>query len=134
MLLFVTKHVIYVTCNTQTSFLRPNLVFKVVPKVLDRDDETSQPLCKTRLVAYIKQQQQQAAAAAAVKVEAAATGPAISGSSSSSSSSGIVYCLSRKEAEEIAAFLREVGGISAGHYHAGMTPKQRMEVRVITVL
>jgi superfamily II DNA helicase RecQ len=107
-------------------------VFKVVPKVLDRDDETSQPLCKTRLVAYIKQQQQQAAAAAAVKVEAAATGPASSGSSSSSS--GIVYCLSRKEAEEIAAFLREVGGISAGHYHAGMTPKQRMEVHVITVL
>jgi len=82
-------------CCGQTSFLRPNLVFKVVPKVMDEDEETGHALCKTNLVAYIKQQQQQvaaAAAAAAVKQEpgvaAAATGSSkqdVNGSSSSSS-------------------------------------------------
>lgn len=50
---------------------------------------------------------------------------------SSSSCSGIVYCLSRKEAENVAAVLREEGGIKAEHYHAGMTPKQRTEVRFL---
>jgi bloom syndrome protein len=43
--------------------------------------------------------------------------------------SGIVYCLSRKEAESLAQVLREQGRISASHYHAGMTPRQRTEVR-----
>jgi ATP-dependent DNA helicase RecQ len=38
--------------------------------------------------------------------------------------SGIVYCLSRKSTEELAAFLREAG-ISASHYHAGMDPDER---------
>lgn len=43
---------------------------------------------------------------------------------------GIVYCLSRKEAEGLAAYLREAG-LAAGHYHAGMTPRQRTQVSVI---
>jgi ATP-dependent DNA helicase RecQ len=39
--------------------------------------------------------------------------------------SGIIYCLSRKKVEEIAAFLR-VNDIKASPYHAGMEPNVRM--------
>jgi ATP-dependent DNA helicase RecQ len=40
--------------------------------------------------------------------------------------SGIVYCLSRKSAERIAANLTE-DGVKARPYHAGLTPKERSE-------
>lgn len=33
--------------------------------------------------------------------------------------SGIIYCLSRNEAEGVATYLREAGRIAAQHYHAG---------------
>lgn len=39
------------------------------------------------------------------------------------SASGIIYCLSRNEAEGVAGYLREAGRINAAHYHAGMTHK-----------
>ncbi|HEX6273573.1 MAG TPA: ATP-dependent DNA helicase RecQ [Polyangiaceae bacterium] len=38
--------------------------------------------------------------------------------------SGIVYCISRKSTEDVAAVLRE-GGVSARHYHAGMDSSER---------
>jgi ATP-dependent DNA helicase RecQ len=41
---------------------------------------------------------------------------------------GIIYCLSRKTCETIAAKLK-AKGIKAGHYHAGMTPNQRGAVQ-----
>lgn len=40
--------------------------------------------------------------------------------------SGIIYCLSRKKVEEIAAFLK-VNDIKAAPYHAGMEAKERMK-------
>ncbi|KAF2813675.1 ATP-dependent DNA helicase [Mytilinidion resinicola] len=43
--------------------------------------------------------------------------------------SGIVYCLSRKSCEENAKKLREIHGISAHHYHAGLEPKTKSEVQ-----
>lgn len=43
--------------------------------------------------------------------------------------SGIVYCLSRAEAEGVAQHLRDAGRVSAAHYHAGMSHKQRTEVQ-----
>jgi ATP-dependent DNA helicase RecQ len=42
--------------------------------------------------------------------------------------SGIVYCLSRKSTEQVAATLREVG-VSARHYHAGMEPTDRVRAQ-----
>jgi len=42
--------------------------------------------------------------------------------------SGIVYCLSRKRVEEVAAKLRK-SGIAAAAYHAGMTSNQRTQVQ-----
>ena len=44
-------------------------------------------------------------------------------------SCGIVYCLSRDEAEETARFLREEAGVAAAPYHAGMPSRQREEVQ-----
>ncbi|MBP5566139.1 MAG: ATP-dependent DNA helicase RecQ, partial [Bacteroidales bacterium] len=40
--------------------------------------------------------------------------------------SGIIYCLSRKKVEEMAAFL-SINGIRALHYHAGLDAKVRAE-------
>lgn len=40
----------------------------------------------------------------------------------------IVYCASRKNAEEVAAFLREKG-LSAEHFHAGMQPEGKKNVQ-----
>jgi ATP-dependent DNA helicase RecQ len=39
---------------------------------------------------------------------------------------GLVYCATRKGAEEVARELRELG-VSARHYHGGLTPKRRDE-------
>lgn len=38
--------------------------------------------------------------------------------------SGIIYCLSKKNTEDLSRFLQE-NGIVAGFYHAGMTPERR---------
>jgi ATP-dependent DNA helicase RecQ len=45
-----------------------------------------------------------------------------------SGESGIVYCLSRKSTEALAAFLR-AGGTEARAYHAGMEPEERSRVQ-----
>jgi len=42
--------------------------------------------------------------------------------------SGIVYCLSRKKTEELAAFLQE-NGVRARAYHAGLDAREREEVQ-----
>jgi len=44
------------------------------------------------------------------------------------SESGIIYCLSRKNTEKIATKLRQ-NGISASHYHAGMSAEERSRVQ-----
>ena len=41
--------------------------------------------------------------------------------------SGIVYCLTRKETEQLAIILQQAG-ISCGTYHADMDPALRMDV------
>jgi bloom syndrome protein len=87
----------------KASFVRPNLTFRVVPKVTGFDPETGEPLALQRLVAYCR--------------------------SKGVHASGIVYCLSRDESERVAQYLRDGGGLVAAHYHAGMSHKQRMEVR-----
>jgi len=43
--------------------------------------------------------------------------------------SGIVYCLSRKNCEQIAKQLREEYKIKAQHYHAGMVPEEKRSVQ-----
>ena len=43
--------------------------------------------------------------------------------------SGIVYCLSRGDTEDVAAQIRQYTDVTAAHYHAGLTPKQRMTVQ-----
>ncbi|MDP3050086.1 MAG: helicase-related protein, partial [Eubacteriales bacterium] len=43
--------------------------------------------------------------------------------------SGIIYAATRKESESVAAWLRDSLGISAGCYHAGLTPNQRTAVQ-----
>lgn len=46
-----------------------------------------------------------------------------------SGQSGIVYCLSRKACEKVAADLRQKYRIKASHYHAGMTSDERANVQ-----
>ncbi|KAG8743709.1 ATP-dependent DNA helicase sgs1 [Ceratobasidium sp. 414] len=42
---------------------------------------------------------------------------------------GVIYCLSRAKCEEVAMQLREKHGITARHYHAGMTPRDKNETQ-----
>ena len=42
---------------------------------------------------------------------------------------GIIYCLSKKNCEDIASKLRTDYGIKAHHYHAGMEPEEKMLVQ-----
>jgi ATP-dependent DNA helicase RecQ len=72
-------------------FDRPNLVYRVVPRV----DVRQQTLD------VIRRHRDQAV---------------------------IVYCISRKDAEQMAASLR-ASGVRAGHYHAGMEPAKRRETQ-----
>ncbi len=43
--------------------------------------------------------------------------------------SSIVYAGTRREAEQVAAFVRSILGISAAHYHAGLEDAERTEVQ-----
>ena len=43
--------------------------------------------------------------------------------------SGIIYCLSRKNCEDIATKLRKQYNIMAHHYHAGMEPEEKKKVQ-----
>ena len=43
--------------------------------------------------------------------------------------SGIIYCLSKKNCENVAEKLRATYGIKAAHYHAGMNAEQRQQVQ-----
>ena len=43
--------------------------------------------------------------------------------------SGIIYCLSKKNCEDIAKKLREEHKIAAHHYHAGMEPEEKKHVQ-----
>ncbi|KAI8461617.1 hypothetical protein BY996DRAFT_6408458 [Phakopsora pachyrhizi] len=42
---------------------------------------------------------------------------------------GIIYCLSKKQCEDVAAHLKMKHGIRAHHYHAGMTKDDRQKVQ-----
>jgi superfamily II DNA helicase RecQ len=42
---------------------------------------------------------------------------------------GVIYCLSRNKCEEVAMQLRDDHGISARHYHAAMTAKDKSETQ-----
>ncbi|KAK0441171.1 P-loop containing nucleoside triphosphate hydrolase protein [Desarmillaria tabescens] len=49
-------------------------------------------------------------------------------SSSHADHSGVIYCLTRKTTEKVAAYLRE-SGIRAKHYHAELTPAEKTKVQ-----
>ena len=40
-----------------------------------------------------------------------------------------MYCLSRDESAKVAAQIREACGVTAAHYHAGLTPRERTRVQ-----
>lgn len=83
------------------SFNRPNLRFEVRWKDTSPSQEGA-PEALLELAAFIHAQPRQQA--------------------------GIVYCLSRDDCESTAKELR-LKGVSAQHYHAGMTPGQRSKVQ-----
>ncbi|GAB4821155.1 hypothetical protein N2152v2_008201 [Parachlorella kessleri] len=86
----------------QVSFFRGNLDFSVVEKSFVASEESGLPEYMEEMLTYIMEHREQ---------------------------TGIVYCLSRDESEDVARQIRERTGVPAAHYHAGMTPKQRMEVQ-----
>lgn len=90
----------------KVSFFRDNLTFRVLPKDYTMDKETKLSGWETQLLDYITSKE-----------------------SSTGITSGIVYCLSRDDAESTANLINKETGIPARHYHAGMTPKQRTEVQ-----
>ena len=86
------------------SFFRPNLTLRVLPKPSGRCPETGEPAALAALADFVCAPERER-------------------------SCGIVYCLSRDEAEETAAFLRDEAGVAAAPYHAGMPSKQREAVQ-----
>lgn len=46
-----------------------------------------------------------------------------------SSSTGVIYCLSRRDCENMAAKLRDSYGLKAQHYHAGMGVMEKEEAQ-----
>merc|ERR1719375_2619671 len=87
----------------KVSFNRPNIFWKVLPKTLSNDKDGI-PHYIGYIAQYIKAKWLDC--------------------------SGIVYGLTRDEAEETAMYLREEFGLNVGHYHAGMTSKQRNLVQL----
>ncbi|KAA6428957.1 MAG: ATP-dependent DNA helicase Q-like 1-like, partial [Trebouxia sp. A1-2] len=86
----------------QVSFYRSNLFLKVLPKAKGKNEEGNDIQLEA-MIDYIWAQPPGA--------------------------SGIIYCLSRADAENLACHLRERGELTVGYYHAGMTPKQRIQVQ-----
>ncbi|KAK9817076.1 hypothetical protein WJX72_009158 [[Myrmecia] bisecta] len=86
----------------QVSFYRSKLVLRVVEKEYGMTDE-GKPKHMEALIDFIRAQPKGA--------------------------SGIVYCLSREDTEGVARYLQEQGAIPSRHYHAGLTPKQRVEAQ-----
>ena len=90
------------------SFFRENLTFRVSPKCLhdipkqQREEFHCRKVWEKHLLTYISERKDQ---------------------------TGIVYCLSRDDAEGIAHMIANATGVPARHYHAGMTSKQRTEVQ-----
>uniref|UniRef100_A0A7S2X3F7 ATP-dependent DNA helicase n=1 Tax=Chloropicon primus TaxID=1764295 RepID=A0A7S2X3F7_9CHLO len=87
----------------KVSFNRPNIFWRVLPKNM-KNDKDGIPQYVNFIAEYIKTRWLDC--------------------------SGIIYCLSRDETEETAAYLREEHGLNVGHYHAGMTPKQRNVIQL----
>eukprot|EP00891_Asterochloris_glomerata_P002950 jgi/Astpho2/2950/gw1.00050.55.1_t len=86
----------------QVSFFRSNLILRVLPKQFGQTKD-KKDIQLEAMIDYIRGQEEGAC--------------------------GIVYALSRDDSESVAWYLQEHGGIAARHYHAGMTPKQRMGVQ-----
>jgi len=84
-------------------FFRANLVLRVLPKHGGRDDD-GEPRALAALAAYVNDPCR-------------------------ASHTGIVYCLSRDEAEATATYLRESAGVAAAHYHAGVAAGRRSAVQ-----
>lgn len=84
------------------SFYRSNLIFRVVPKDYSKDPEIGLTVWESNILKYVQEH---------------------------SEDTGIIYCLSRDDAESMANLINETIGVSAAHYHAGMTTKQRTLVQ-----
>ncbi|KAF5836756.1 P-loop containing nucleoside triphosphate hydrolase protein [Dunaliella salina] len=124
----------------KVGFFRPNLLFTVRAKQYGVDEEgRPQPL--SSLVDFIQEQNQLAQAAFMERQGQHQSQTQPQGSTQRVPASqqgrmpsaplpcGIVYCLSRDECEQVSRGLAELAGIRSSHYHAGMTPKQRMKVQ-----
>jgi bloom syndrome protein len=84
------------------SFFRSNLVFRVIPKDYTEDKDTMLKAWQTTILEYIQARK---------------------------NDTGIVYCLSRDDAESMAFMVSNFTGIPAAYYHAGMSSGQRMVVQ-----
>eukprot|EP00798_Chlamydomonas_sp_ICE-L_P003426 gene3426-13470_t len=98
----------------RVSFFRANLHFRVITKEYGVDeDDRPQPM--SALLDYILEQSE---------IPAPEGYPRATGQLPT----GIVYTLSRDESESVCKFL-EQAGVKAAFYHAGIPPKQRMQVQ-----
>ena len=84
------------------SFFRSNLIFRVIPKDYTEDKDTMLKAWQTTILEYIQARRDD---------------------------TGIVYCLSRDDAESMAFLVSNFTGIPAAFYHAGMSSGQRMAVQ-----